>query len=342
MRDTKDRYSRQVLFPQIGNNGQDKIASKHVLVLGVGALGSSIAEMLVRSGIGKLTLIDRDYVEYSNLQRQQLYSESDALQKLPKVIAAKNRLQEIHIDANIEAILIDATVERLEEILPNVDLIMDATDNFETRMVLNDLSQKHRIPWIYGACVGSVGMSFTIIPGVTPCLNCLMRSIPMQGMTCDTGGIISPAVQMTVAHQVAEAMKILVDDIDALRPSYVYFDLWRNQYETIKVGKVKKDSCLSCGNEPTYPFLEEEQSTKTSVLCGRDTVQIRPRKKMVLNFNKLSRQLDRIGYKVSANPFLLSAEKDGNRIVFFKDGRAMVHGCKDVSVAKTLYQKILG
>lgn len=338
----KERYSRQILFPQIGSSGQEKISSKHVLVLGVGALGSSISEMLVRSGIGKLTIIDRDYVEFSNLQRQQLYNELDALQKMPKVIAAKNRLQEINLDANIDAILIDATIEKLEGILPAVDLIIDATDNFETRMILNDLSQKHRIPWIYGACVGSVGMSFTIIPGVTPCLNCLMQSIPMQGMTCDTGGIISPVVQMTVAHQVAEAMKILVEDQQALRPSYVYFDLWRNQYETIKVGKVKKDSCLSCGKEPTYPFLETDQATKTSVLCGRDTVQIRPRKKMELDFGKMSKQLVGIGYLVSTNPFLLSAEKDGNRIVFFKDGRAMVHGCKDVSVAKTLYQKILG
>ena len=338
----KERYSRQILFPQIGNSGQEKISNKHVLVLGVGALGSSITEMLIRSGIGKLTIIDRDYVEYSNLQRQQLYNELDALQKMPKVIAAKNRLQEINLDANIDAILMDATVEKLEEILPTVDLIMDATDNFETRMMLNDLSQKHKIPWIYGACVGSVGMSFTIIPGVTPCLNCLMNSIPMQGMTCDTGGIISPAVQMTVAHQVAEAMKILVEDQEALRPSYMYFDLWRNQYETIKVGKIKKDTCLSCGSEPTFPFLEADQATKTSVLCGRDTVQIRPQSKKMLDFHRLSRQLEAIGYDVSANPFLLSAEKEGSRIVFFKDGRAMVHGCKDITFAKSLYQKILG
>ncbi len=337
-----DRYSRQVLFPQIGSAGQAKISSKHVLILGVGALGSSLAEMLVRAGVGKLTLIDRDYVEFSNLQRQQLYTENDAEQKLPKVVAAKARLEAVNSAVTIESHLMDANPESLEVLVPSVDLILDATDNFETRMVLNDLSQKHQIPWIYGACVGSVGMSFTIIPGITPCLNCLLNAIPMQGLTCDTGGIISPAVQMTVAHQAAEALKILVEDYEAVRASYICFDLWGNQFQSIKVNNVKKESCLSCGTERTYPFLSAENASKVSVLCGRDTVQIRPREVMTLDFTTLAKQLSAIGYTVAANPFLLSAEKLGERVVFFKDGRAMIHGEKDITKARATYQKILG
>jgi len=336
-----DRYSRQILFSAIGEAGQTKIRDKHVLVLGAGALGSSIAEMLVRAGIGKLTLIDRDYVEFSNLQRQHLYTEADASNKLPKVIAAERRLREINADVKIEVHLTDADAERLEALAPGADLILDATDNFETRMILNDISQKYQVPWIYGACVGGVGMSFTIIPKVTSCLNCLLKTIPLQGMTCDTGGIISPAVQMVVAHQVAEAMKILVEDFDAVRDTYVFFDLWHNEYQAI-AAKARRQDCLSCGTAPTYPFLDRENVSKVAVLCGRDSVQVRPREAMKLDFKKLSSVLEAIGYQVTANPFLLSAEKDHERIVFFQDGRALVHGQKDIAKARAIYQRILG
>ncbi len=337
-----ERYSRQELFAPIGKAGQEKIKYKHVLVLGCGALGSSLTEMLVRGGIGHLTMIDRDYVEMSNLQRQNLFTESDALERQPKAIAAKKRLLAINSDVRMTAIVADATVPMLEELLPDIDLIIDATDNFETRMILNDLSQQFMIPWIYGACVGSVGMSFTILPGKTPCLNCLLNAIPMQGMTCDTGGIISPAVQMTTAHQVSEAMKILVEDFDALRGDYLYFDLWRNESKTIRVGKVKNKDCLSCGEKPSYPFLAKENQMKPTVLCGRDTVQIRPARETEIDFTKLSEQLEKAGFDVSINPFLLSVQFETERMVIFKDGRAMVHGTKDIAHAKTIYHRFLG
>ena len=340
----KERYSRQILFPEIGEKGQEKISASHVLVLGAGALGSSITEMLVRAGAGKLTLIDRDYVECSNLQRQQLYTEMDAEEKLPKVIAAEQRLKAINSEVIIETHVMDADIQSMEALMvrQQIDLVMDATDNFETRMLINDLSQKYKIPWIYGACVGSIGMSFTIIPGVTPCINCLLKAIPFQGMTCDTGGIISPAVQMTVAHQVAEAMKILVGNVESVRKSYVFFDLWHNAYQSIKVGKVKREDCKSCGTSPTYPFLNVDNVSKAAVLCGRDSVQIRPREEMNLDFVQLSMQLETIGYTVMKNPFLLSAENADERIVFFKDGRALIHGQKDTVKARALYQRILG
>jgi molybdopterin/thiamine biosynthesis adenylyltransferase len=337
-----ERYSRQVLFPGIGKEGQAKISKKHVLIIGAGALGSGSSEILARAGVGKLTIIDRDYVEASNLQRQQLYTEEDVLEKLPKAAAAEKRLRAINGDVDIRAIIGDATPELLEELVGDVDLMLDATDNFETRMMMNDISQKYKIPWIYGACVGSFGMSFSIIPGKTPCLNCLLRTIPLQGMTCDTGGIISPAVQMVIAHQTAEALKMLVEDWDAVRTSFVSFDLWRNQYTSMKMSKAKFAGCLSCGEERTYPYLDHENMTKTTVLCGRDTVQIRPSSAGKISLEQLAGQLSTLGYTVKGNPYLISVEIGAERMVIFQDGRALIHGTKDLTHAKSLYQRILG
>jgi molybdopterin/thiamine biosynthesis adenylyltransferase len=337
-----ERYSRQTLFAPIGMEGQKLISRKHVLLIGAGALGSGNAEVLARAGIGKLTIIDRDYVEESNLQRQQLYSEQDVIDKLPKAAAAEKRLLEINHDLNITAIIGDATPEVMEEICQDVDLILDCTDNFETRMLINDISQKYNIPWIYGACVSSYGMSFTIIPGKTPCLNCLLKKIPIQGMTCDTGGIIGPAAQMVIAHQSAEALKILVEDWEHIRQAFVSFDLWNNQYTNIKMSKAKDEGCHSCGTSRTYPYLQSENLTKTAVLCGRDTVQIRPPQKMAISLETLSKQLKNLGYEVKGNPYLLSIEIREQRTVIFKDGRALIHGTKDITQAKSVYQRILG
>jgi sulfur carrier protein ThiS adenylyltransferase len=337
-----DRYSRQILFPGIGKEGQEKISRKHVLIIGAGALGSGNAEILARAGVGKITIIDRDYVEASNLQRQQLYTEEDVVEKLPKAAAAKKRLTAINSDVEIISIIGDATPEVLEELVVGVDIIVDATDNFETRMAINDVSQKYNIPWIYGACVGSFGMSFSIIPGKTPCLNCLLRTIPLQGMTCDTGGIISPAVQMVIAHQTAEALKILAEDWEAVRTSFVSFDLWRNQYTSMKMSKAKFQGCLSCGENRTYPYLDLENMTKTTVLCGRDTVQIRPSSAGEISLEQLAGQLSTLGLDVKGNPYLLSVEMGKERMVIFKDGRALIHGTKDLTHAKSIYQRILG
>lgn len=337
-----ERYSRQTLFSPIGKVGQEKIRSKHVLMIGAGALGSGNAEILTRAGVGKLTIVDRDYVEASNLQRQQLYTERDVEEKLPKAAAAAKRLRKINSDVEIEGFITDATPEKLEELVQGVDLIIDATDNFETRMAINDVSQKYQVPWIYGACVGSFGMSLTIVPGKTPCLNCILKKIPIQGMTCDTGGIIGPTVQMVISHQAAEALKILVEDWEAVRTSFVSFDLWRNQYTSMKVAKAKDASCLSCGEHRTYPYLDNENMTKSTVLCGRDTVQIRPPKQQTIQLEDLSQQLKALGHKVKGNPYLLSVEIDEQRLVIFNDGRALIHGTKDLTHAKTIYQRLLG
>lgn len=336
-----NRYSRQQLFSSIGNNGQELIRNKHVLIVGLGALGSASAESLVRAGIGKITIIDRDYVESSNLQRQQLYSEKDANEKLPKAMAAYHRLKQINSDVQIDAHVMDVRVDNLEPLLKDVDVIMDATDNFDIRFILNDYSQKCNIPWIYGSCVGSFGASYTIIPGETPCLHCVLKAVPVTGATCDTVGIIGPAVQMVVAYQVAECMKILVEDYKALRGTYLAFDLWSNQHYATKVNKMKNTDCLSCGVNRTYPFLSYETQTKTEVLCGRNTVQIRPSRTSSIDFDWLESQLEKQG-KIKRNPYLLSCEYDEFRVVFFQDGRVFIHGTNEIVIAKNIYYKILG
>lgn len=338
----QERYSRQLRFSGIGEAGQQSIGEKHVLVIGAGALGTGNAEILVRAGVGRMTIVDRDYVEYSNLQRQQLYAESDAAERLPKAVAAQRRLAEINSDVPVEAHIMDVGVYELELLASGVDLILDATDNFETRLVINDISQKYRIPWIYGACVGSYGLSYMIVPGKTPCLNCLLNAVPLGGATCDTAGIIAPTVHMVVAYQSAEALKWLSGNHDALREELVSFDLWSNQHVAIKVGAVRKQDCTSCGNEPSYPYLTQEHLSKTAVLCGRDTVQIRPPHKQELDLEQLSAQLPAAEGKLERNPFLLSYEIGAHRLVFFRDGRVLVHGTKDIAEAKTLYHRYMG
>ncbi len=340
---TEDRYSRLVLFSPIGHVGLNKLSSKHVLIIGAGALGTANAESLVRTGIGELTIVDRDYVEWSNLSRQQLYSESDAVARLPKAIAAENRLRQINSKMIVKGIVADVTINEIMDLLHNeVDLIIDATDNFDIRLIINDAAQKYGIPWIYGACVGSYGLSYTIIPGKTPCLNCLLESIPIGGPTCDTVGIIPSTVQMVAAHQTTEAMKILVEDFDALRQSFETFDLWKNQSASIKVDKMKKDHCPSCGTNPTFPYLYASNLTKTAVLCGRDTVQIRPATMKMRDLDELANLLKSHPGKIEKNPYLLSFTIQDHRLVVFKDGRVLVHGTKDIAEAKSLYYRFLG
>lgn len=253
-----ERYSRQWLFDGIGKDGQNKLLKSHVLLIGAGALGTGNAEILVRAGIGKLTIADRDYVEFSNLQRQQLYEEADAIQRLPKAIAAQRRLEKINSDVEIHALVMDVSPYDWEALIRDgVDLIIDATDNFETRLMINDVSQKYNIPWIYGACVGSYGISYMIIPGESPCLQCMLDTVPLGGATCDTAGIIAPVVQMVVAYQSVEALKWLSGNREALRRKLVTFDLWTNQQSTMDVDRLRKSDCPSCGDHAVYPYLTQ-------------------------------------------------------------------------------------
>lgn len=336
-----DRYSRQQLFAPIGHDGQAKLRAATVLIIGCGALGTGNAEAFVRAGVGRVIIIDRDYVEWSNLQRQTLFGEKEAQQRMPKAIAAKERLEAINRDVTIEAHIVDGTAAVLEPLLLRADLTIDATDNFETRLVLNDLAMKHHKPWIFGACVGSYGMSYTVLPHVTPCFHCLVGAIPMGAPTCDTAGIIAPAVQMVVSHQVAEGLKVLVGATEALRGKLVTFDVWENRYQTMNVNSLKKATCPSCSTEATHPFLQYEETTKTAVLCGRDAVQIRPARSFVLSLDTLA---DRLSEQVTVqrNDYLLAFQAGEQRVVVFRDGRALIHGTKSVEEAKTIYHRWIG
>ncbi|WP_163149986.1 ThiF family adenylyltransferase [Anoxybacillus sp. MB8] len=332
-----ERYSRQMLFSPIGEKGQRVIQQKHVLIVGAGALGSANADMLARAGVGRLTIVDRDYVDWTNLQRQQLYSEEDADNRWPKAVAAKRRLASVNHDVHVEALVMDAQDESFASLFEQqIDLIIDGTDNFETRFLLNDLAQKYRIPWIYGACVGSYGLSFTIIPEQTPCFRCVMNHLPSYHLTCDNVGIISPAVQMVAAYQTTEALKILVGDVRAIRRSLVIFDVWQNEHRFLQVHKLKNEHCPSCGNNRIYPALRSERA-KTSVLCGRDTVQIRHTHPF--HITNMMEQMKANGQQVHGNEYLLMTQLEGHRVVLFADGRMLVHGTKDATFARSLYQK---
>lgn len=334
-----ERYSRQILFPKIGEKGQRKLGEKHVLIIGVGALGTQSSEMLTRAGIGTLTIVDRDYIEWSNLQRQYLFTEKDVHERIPKAIAAKKHLEKINQNVTINAHIADVTPENIDDYLEGVDLILDATDNFDIRMIINDISQKYDIPWIYGSCVGSYGISYTIIPGETPCLHCLLQSIPLGGETCDTAGIIQPAASQVVIHQTMEALKLLTNQKDDLRKTLVSFDLWKNEFVQMKIESMKNPDCPSCGIDATHPFLTFDRQTKVAVLCGRNSVQIRPPTKVKRNLQDIYEKLKRTNGKVERNEFLLSFSIDQERMVLFKDGRALIHGTNDVNYAKTLYHR---
>ena len=337
------RYSRQVRFAPFGAGGQQALAEASVLIVGAGALGTGIAETLTRCGVGRIIIVDRDYVEWSNLQRQQLYTESDATLRMPKAAAAQIRLQQINSEVKIEAHVMDVRAEELESLIPGINLIMDGTDNFDTRLIINDIAQKYTIPWIYGACVGSYGITYTILPGETPCLNCLLGTVPLGGDTCDIAGILPQAVQLVTANVTAEALKLLSKNEKQLRNKLLTFDVWRNEYQEIGVKAAKKENCPSCGSHPIYPYLTAANTERSDVLCGRETVQIRPAERQKLNLRETATRLSRLGSgSVDCNDFLLSFNEGAYRMVVFADGRALIHGTSDLAVARSLYHRYFG
>ncbi|MEN2767397.1 MoeB/ThiF family adenylyltransferase [Ornithinibacillus xuwenensis] len=334
-----DRYSRQTLYKPIGVNGQDKLGRKHVLLIGCGALGTANAESLVRAGIGKLTVVDRDYVELSNLQRQLLFTEQDCQEQLPKAIAAKRRLTCINSSVQIEAHVMDANSVNLFPLFRDVDLVIDATDNFDIRYIINDFVHQFKVPWIFGSCVGGTGMSYTVLPGNTPCLQCLLKAAPISGATCDSFGIVAPTVQMVVAFQQTEALKILVEDYGALRKELVTFDVWTNMFHFIDIERAKKEACPTCGLNPSYPALQYENQTKMEMLCGRNTVQIRGTRTIMLE--EAAKRLEKLGV-LKQNEFLLSLEYQSYRVVIFRDGRVLIHGTDSIETARNLYYQLIG
>jgi len=332
-----NRYSRQELF--LGSEAQTNVQDARVVIIGAGALGSASAEMLARAGIGTLTLVDRDYVEWSNLQRQQLYGEEDVRKKLPKAIAAKQRLQQINSEITINSLVADVHGLNIEEIIKDHSVIVDATDNFETRLIVNDAAVKLGIPFIFGACVSSYGLTFPIIPGKTPCLHCLMNHLPMDGMTCDTVGVISPIVQVIAAFQVTQVLRLLAGE--ELLPIMQSMDIWKSEKAEINVDRLKNKDCPTCGKHATFPYLSFENQTKTDVLCGRDAVQLRPGLLGTFSLDRFVEKLRGIVTNSIANPYLLSCSFEGHRLVLFKDGRAIIHGTNDPKRARVIYNRLI-
>lgn len=337
-----ERYSRQILFQPIGENGQKKLLTKKAVVVGMGALGTVISNHLVRSGVGHLRLIDRDLVELSNLQRQTLYDEEDAKRGLPKAIAAAQKLRKINSSITIEPIISDLNLENGEQLLQDFDVIIDGTDNFSTRYLLNDISVKLGIPWVFGAAVSSRGMHAVIIPGKTPCYRCLFPQVQTGlGETCDTVGVLSPITEIIGSYEAIEAIKLLVGAPH--NPHLEQFDIWHNSFLQMDVSEGKNPDCPTCVHHH-FEFLDRSshQQITFAILCGRDTVQINPRNVTEFDLDALAVKLKNSG-KVIANPFLLRFFPDGDiSMIFFQDGRVLIHGVDDISQAKAYYSRYVG
>lgn len=332
-----NRYSRQMRFAPIGEDGQEKLYTKSVLVVGVGALGTVIANHLVRSGVGHVRIVDRDYVELSNLQRQMLFDEKDVEAHLPKAIAAKRKLRAINSDVYVEGIVADVTTATLPKLMAGVDLVLDGTDNFETRFLLNDMCFKEGIPFVYGGAVSGRGMTALFIPEKTPCLRCFISEGGGTGETCDTVGVISPVVDIVASYQAVEAIKYLLDDKRSLRNTLRSFDVWHNNDFDMKFSNNKKD-CPTCQLQK-YPALNEQTNDATT-LCGRETVQITHSGQLDLSLwtERLQDVAD-----VTVTPFLLRADlEEGERLVMFPDGRVLIQGTEDITRARTIYSKYIG
>ncbi len=336
-----ERYSRQILFREIGKSGQEKLLNSRVLLVGCGALGASHAEMLARAGVGKLRIVDRDFVEFTNLQRQTLFKESDAVERLPKAIAAKTRIAEVNSEIEVEPIIADVNHSNIESLIKGCDLVLDGTDNFQVRYLLNDACVKHNVRWIYGAAVSSYGTTMTIIPGETPCLRCIFDEMPDAGSapTCDTAGVIMPIIATVSATQISEALKILVGDIDSLHRSLMQFDVWANDRQRIKLGEPNPD-CKTCGQH-IYEFLDAETQEFSAVLCGRNAVQISPHAQTNIDLVLLAKRISSVT-DVKQNDYLLRFMSDKNEITVFRDGRAIVKGTDDISTARSLYSRYIG
>ncbi len=336
------RYKRQFMLPQIGTEGQRKLARASVAIVGLGALGSVSANLLVRAGIGRVRLIDRDFLELNNLQRQVLYDEEDVYQNLPKAIAAFNKLRKINSDIEIEAEAADINADTIDELLEGINLVIDGTDNFETRFLLNDFSLAKKIPWIYGGAVGMEGLTYVILPGEGPCLRCLFEEAPPAGefRTCDIAGVLASAAHWVATFQAVEAMKILLERKGEVDRRLWKADLWKKEFKAIEVAKPGQKSCSGC-ERGEYPYLGRERGSRTVTLCGRNAVQIFQSHAAPVDFQNLARKLSLEG-DVKYNEYLLKASISTYQITVFTNGRAIIQGTEDPAQAKTIYSKYIG
>lgn len=332
-----ERYSRQILFPPIGQAGQKRIREASVAIVGCGALGSLQAEALVRAGVGRLRVIDRDYVDFSNLQRQWLYTEDDARNEIPKAIAAARRLENLNSEVKVEPFVSDVTPSNIEELIEDCTWILDGTDNFESRYLLNDLSVKHRRPWIYGAAIGSYGIVMPIDPQRGPCFRCIYPE-PPAGLqpTCDVNGVIASATAVTAARQVAMALRMIVGWPE-FQCAIQSFDVWQGTSQQIGAG-LQDPECVCCGRR-IFEFLDGQKRSPVS-LCGRNAVQLHSATKK-LDLRELARGLKPMG-EVRVNEFALRVTLPKYEVTVFPDGRAIIKGTTDVAVARGIYAQLVG
>jgi len=335
-----ERYSRQILFAGVGEAGQQRLASSRAVIVGCGAIGAATASLLARAGVGRLRILDRDFVEPSNLQRQSLFDESDARDSLPKAVAAQQKLRSVNSSISIEGIVADLTSQNADELLSGFDLILDGTDNFETRFLINDFAVKNNRPWIYAAAVGSYGVTMTIRPGLTACLACLLegeRAASGVEETCDTVGVLGPVVQLISSLESAEALKFLAGKEDALHDRLISSDVWSGRFQSVEISR--NADCRACARRD-FSYLEGDAQPHVT-MCGRDSVQIHERFRS-LDLAALGARLATAAESVRHNEFLLRFRVPPYEMTVFADGRAILKGSQDPAVARSLYARFIG
>ncbi len=339
----REKYSRQILFSGIGEIGQEKLLASSAVLVGCGALGTVAANLLVRSGLGRLRIIDRDFVEPSNLQRQTLFEESDASESLPKAIAAERRLRAVNSDVRVEGVLADLTPKNAPDMLAGFPLILDGTDNFETRLLLNDAAVASGVSWIYAAAVGSYGLTMTIRPGETPCLACLVEHADSAATfavedTCDTAGVLNAAAGVIASLEAAEALKILSGKPETLHGRLISCDVWTSRFQSIR--PQRNPNCRACVRRDFTYLKGGAQSHIT--MCGRDSVQIHERNRNI-DLARLSQRLTAASVaEIRGNDFLVRFRIPPYEMTVFADGRAIIKGTTDSSVARSLYARYIG
>jgi len=335
-----DRYSRQILFAGIGEVGQQLLASASAVIVGCGAIGAATASLLARAGVGRIRILDRDFVEPSNLQRQSLFDESHARDSLPKAVAAQQKLRAINSSVSVEGIVADLTQRNAEELLSGFDLLLDGTDNFETRFLINDFAIKTNRPWIYAAAVGSYGVTMTVRPGMTACLACLLEGDHVASgveETCDTVGVLGPVVQLISSLESAEALKLLAGKTCALHGRLISSDVWSGRFQSVEISR--NSNCRACVRRE-FSYLEGEAQPHVT-MCGRDSVQIHERSRS-LDLAALSARLASAAEFVRHNEFLLRFRVPPYEMTVFADGRAILKGSQDPAVARSLYARFIG
>jgi len=339
------RYARQMLFTEIGEGGQRRLLNSRVALFGCGALGSALANTLVRAGVGHIRVFDRDYLEPNNLQRQMLFDEDDVRESLPKAEAAARKLRRINSAIDVEGVVVDVNHTNIEQLSQGADVLLDGTDNFETRYLINDLAVKTARPWIYGAVIGASGLCMPILPGDTPCLRCVFPEPPPPeaNPTCDTAGVLEPAVSIVAACQALEAIKILAGRTDAVNKRLLNIDVWGGRFTSVDVQPARAGGqCVCCGQR-RFEYLDGSRASRTTTLCGRNAVQINRTGQRPVDFAAVARKLAPVAEaKVAHNRYLLRCLVSGYEITLFADGRAIIKGTDDADVARTVFAKYIG